>query len=100
MRASIPVRVASVLIFVHAVMHTAGGVFGKVDAGPSAKAVAAMQTYRHRYFFAAPAVTEVMIAPCLLVAMVSPRSEAVDAERTEFFITKEMQSRTLVGPSG
>jgi hypothetical protein len=36
-------RIASVLTFIHAVLHTIGGVFGKVDPGPAAVAVAAMK---------------------------------------------------------
>jgi hypothetical protein len=36
-------RIASVLTFIHAVLHTVGGVFGKVDPGPAAVAVAAMK---------------------------------------------------------
>lgn len=37
-------RVASVLTFIHAVLHTAGGVFGKPGAGAAAAAYSAMQT--------------------------------------------------------
>jgi hypothetical protein len=37
-------RIAAVLTFIHAVMHTIGGVFGKVSPGPAAIAVAAMQS--------------------------------------------------------
>jgi hypothetical protein len=36
-------RLASVLTLIHAVLHTVGGVFGKVDPGPAAVAVAAMK---------------------------------------------------------
>ena len=36
-------RVASVLTLVHAVLHTIGGVFGSVNPGPAAVAVAAMK---------------------------------------------------------
>jgi hypothetical protein len=36
-------RIAAALTFVHSVLHTMGGVFGKVPAGPAAVAVAAMQ---------------------------------------------------------
>jgi hypothetical protein len=36
-------RIASVLTFIHAVLHTIGGVFGKIDPGPAAVAVAAMK---------------------------------------------------------
>jgi len=37
------IRVAAVLTFIHAVLHTVGGVFGKADPGPAAVAVAAMK---------------------------------------------------------
>ncbi len=37
-------RIASVLTFIHAVLHTIGGVFGKVGPGPAAVAVEAMKT--------------------------------------------------------
>jgi hypothetical protein len=37
-------RIAAVLTFIHAVLHTIGGVFGKVGPGPAAIAVAAMKT--------------------------------------------------------
>lgn len=36
-------RIASVITFVHAVLHTIGGVFGKVDPGPASIAVEAMK---------------------------------------------------------
>lgn len=36
-------RIASVLTLIHAVLHTIGGVFGKVDPGPAAVAVEAMK---------------------------------------------------------
>ncbi len=36
-------RTASVFTFIHAVLHTVGGVFGKVDPGPASVAVAAMK---------------------------------------------------------
>jgi len=36
-------RIASVLTLIHAVLHTIGGVFGKVEPGPEATAVAAMK---------------------------------------------------------
>lgn len=36
-------RAAAVLTFIHGVLHTVGGVFGKVDPGPAAVAVAAMK---------------------------------------------------------
>jgi hypothetical protein len=37
-------RIASVLTFIHAVLHTIGGVFGRVEPGPAAVAVEAMKT--------------------------------------------------------
>jgi len=37
-------RVAAVLTFIHAVLHTVGGVFGKPQPGAAAAAVAAMQS--------------------------------------------------------
>jgi hypothetical protein len=37
-------RIAAVLTFIHAVLHTIGGVFGKADPGPESIAVAAMQS--------------------------------------------------------
>jgi MFS family permease len=36
-------RIAAVLTFIHAVLHTIGGVFGKAEPGPSAIAVEAMK---------------------------------------------------------
>ena len=36
-------RIAAVLTFIHAVLHTIGGVFGGVDPGPAATAVQAMK---------------------------------------------------------
>jgi len=43
MKATIYLRIASVLTLIHAVLHTAGGVFGKVPDGPASVAAAAMQ---------------------------------------------------------
>ena len=37
-------RIASVMTFIHAVLHTIGGVFGKPDPGPASVAVAAMKS--------------------------------------------------------
>ncbi len=37
-------RIAAVLTFIHALLHTIGGVFGKVNPGPAAIAVAAMRS--------------------------------------------------------
>jgi hypothetical protein len=39
-------RITAVLTFIHAVLHTVGGVFGKPDPGAAAVAVAAMQSNR------------------------------------------------------
>jgi phosphoglycerol transferase MdoB-like AlkP superfamily enzyme len=39
-------RIASALTFIHAVLHTVGGVFGSVDPGPAAVAFAAMTANR------------------------------------------------------
>ena len=36
-------RVASVLTLIHAVLHTVGGVFGKINPGPASVAAAAMK---------------------------------------------------------
>jgi hypothetical protein len=44
MRAAVWLRVASVLSFVHAVLHTVGGVFGKVAPGAEQTAVDAMKS--------------------------------------------------------
>jgi hypothetical protein len=43
MKAAIFVRIAAGLVLLHAVLHTVGGVFGKVPDGPAAVAVAAMK---------------------------------------------------------
>jgi hypothetical protein len=43
MKPAIFLRIASVLTFVHAALHTIGGVFGKPDPGPAEVAYAAMQ---------------------------------------------------------
>jgi len=43
MKSVIFIRIAAVLTFIHAVLHTVGGVFGKADPGPAAVAVAAMK---------------------------------------------------------
>jgi hypothetical protein len=44
MKPSLFLRIASVLTFTHAVLHTIGGVFGKVGPGPATIAVDAMKT--------------------------------------------------------
>jgi len=43
-------RIAAVLTFIHAVLHTIGGVFGKVNPGPAAVAVAAMKVNQFLVF--------------------------------------------------
>jgi hypothetical protein len=43
MRTTLFLRIASVLTFIHAVLHTIGGVFGVADPGPQQTAVAAMK---------------------------------------------------------
>ncbi len=43
MKAAIYLRIASALTLVHAILHTVGGVFGKVQEGPASVAAAAMQ---------------------------------------------------------
>lgn len=44
MKTVIYIRIAAALTFVHAVLHTIGGVFGSVSPGPEAVAVAAMKS--------------------------------------------------------
>ena len=46
MKPTLILRVAAVLTFIHAVLHTVGGVFGKPQPGAAAAAVAAMQSNR------------------------------------------------------
>jgi hypothetical protein len=43
MKPALFLRVAAVLTFIHAVLHTIGGVFGKVGPGPATVAVEAMK---------------------------------------------------------
>jgi hypothetical protein len=43
MKAVIYLRIASVLTLLHAILHTIGGVFGKVEPGPAQTAVDAMK---------------------------------------------------------
>ncbi len=43
MKAVLALRIASVLTFIHAVLHTVGGVFGKIPPGPATIAVDAMK---------------------------------------------------------
>lgn len=140
MKPSLFLRIASVLTFIHAVLHTIGGVFGKVGPGPATVAVDAMKAnqfllmgnmrsfwdfYRgmglaatisltaeailfwqlaslakadarplrpimatflvaytaiavnsYTYFFLAPVITELLIAACLALALVTAKSEA------------------------
>ena len=44
MKPALFLRIAAVLTFIHAVLHTIGGVFGKVGRGAAATAVEAMKT--------------------------------------------------------
>lgn len=44
MKATIWLRIASILTLIHAVLHTAGGVFGKTPPGPASVALEAMRT--------------------------------------------------------
>ena len=137
MRTTLFLRIASVLTFIHAALHTIGGVFGKVAPGPEQVAVSAMQVNQfqvmgvtrtfwdfyigfglavsvfltaeavvfwqlsslaktdalrlrpvlatfvvgylgfaavsYRYFFVAPVITEILIALCLGLAIVSAK---------------------------
>jgi hypothetical protein len=43
MKPALYLRIAAALTFIHAVLHTIGGVYGKPEPGPAAQAVAAMQ---------------------------------------------------------
>jgi hypothetical protein len=43
MKSALFLRIASVLTFIHAALHTRGGVFGKVPPGPATAAVEAMK---------------------------------------------------------
>jgi len=43
MSSTLFLRIAAVLTFIHAVLHTIGGVFGDVGPGPAATAVQAMK---------------------------------------------------------
>jgi len=43
MKAVLPVRIAAVLAFIHAVLHTIGGVFGKTPPGPATMVLHTMQ---------------------------------------------------------
>jgi hypothetical protein len=44
MKPVVPIRTASILLFIHAAMHTIGGVFGHQQPGPQTIAVAAMKS--------------------------------------------------------
>ncbi len=44
MKSVLALRIASVLTFTHAVLHTVGGVFGKTPPGPATVAAEAMKT--------------------------------------------------------
>ncbi len=44
MKPAIYIRIAAVLTLIHAVLHTIGGVFGTINPGPEAVAVAAMKS--------------------------------------------------------
>ncbi|HVT95957.1 MAG TPA: hypothetical protein VHE33_00520 [Acidobacteriaceae bacterium] len=44
MRPVLALRIASVLTFIHAVLHTVGGVFGAIPPGPASIAVEAMKS--------------------------------------------------------
>lgn len=50
MKASVYLRVASVLTLIHAILHTVGGVFGKTPPGPASIAKAAMQANSFQVF--------------------------------------------------
>jgi hypothetical protein len=145
MRTVLFLRIASVLTFIHAVLHTVGGVFGKPTPGPVQTVVTAMQVNQfqvmgltrtfwdfymglglgasvsmtveaivfwqlsslaksdasrlrpviatflggflgiavvsYRYFFAAPVITEILIALCLGLAIASARQVPVVGRR-------------------
>jgi hypothetical protein len=44
MKPVLPLRIASALTFIHALLHTVGGVFGKTPPGPATTAVLAMKS--------------------------------------------------------
>jgi hypothetical protein len=44
MKSVLALRIAAVLTFIHAVLHTIGGVFGKIPPGPATIAVEAMKS--------------------------------------------------------
>ncbi len=50
MRSAVFVRIASALVLVHALLHTIGGVFGKVESGPALVAVTAMKANQFAVF--------------------------------------------------
>ncbi|MFP5230314.1 MAG: LIC_13387 family protein [Acidobacteriota bacterium] len=45
MKSVLPLRIAAILTLIHAVLHTVGGVFGKVPPGPATAAADAMKTH-------------------------------------------------------
>ena len=49
MKPTVWLRIASVVTLVHSALHTIGGVFGKMPAGPAGVAVAAMQANHFRF---------------------------------------------------
>jgi len=100
MKAVLPLRIASVLTFIHAVLHTIGGVFGKTPPGPATMVVATMKAnpiqvlgvtrtlwdFYHGmglgvtialnscfYFFAGPVIAEILIAACFAWAIVAAK---------------------------
>jgi len=44
MKSVLALRIASILTFVHAVLHTVGGVFGRIPPGPASVAASAMKS--------------------------------------------------------
>lgn len=44
MKSVLALRFASIITFIHAILHTVGGVYGKVPPGPATVAVEAMQS--------------------------------------------------------
>jgi hypothetical protein len=92
-------RIASALTLIHAVLHTVGGVFGKIDPGPASVAVEAMKVNHFlfmgsirsfwefqpiavislNYFFLVPVLVEAVIAVLLGLAFVAAKPEAAGA---------------------
>lgn len=44
MKSTLFLRIAAVITFIHAILHTVGGVFGQAEPGPASVAVAAMKS--------------------------------------------------------